>query len=334
MEMPAEQFKSLQEEDARARREAKRGTTATSRRKTAGIVEALDLPEGSVVTRPNSYISVSYLRDLFRCFPWLDLRGIAVMSNLLHSKVLCKLCYLETAGSGVFDCNKATLEEHATSKLHQDKIAKSHKRQLDLLQAGAVHASVSAQQVAARQLVVGHLVTGTDGFAGIPYSRITEAGDGLLDRGREDLARARRAGSAVVGKAHLFCRRGAHLFHPHPHGRRAPPPDAGRDTIQHAFFACEPKVEQLVAERAAAERGFPGVGDAGAASRDAAAQVAGAAAAFSALGAPAGAACAKRGRLAARDDPVALAAAGPSAAGAGLPPAAKRADAADSSAVI
>ena len=174
MEMPAEQFKSLQEEDARARREAKRGTTATSRRKTAGIVEALDLPEGSVVTRPNSYISVSYLRDLFRCFPWLDLRGIAVMSNLLHSKVLCKLCYLETAGSGVFDCNKATLEEHATSKLHQDKIAKSHKRQLDLLQAGAVHASVSAQQVAARQLVVGHLVTGTDGFAGIPYSRITE----------------------------------------------------------------------------------------------------------------------------------------------------------------
>ena len=81
MEMPAEQFKSLQEEDARARREAKRGTTATSRRKTAGIVEALDLPEGSVVTRPNSYISVSYLRDLFRCFPWLDLRGIAVMST-------------------------------------------------------------------------------------------------------------------------------------------------------------------------------------------------------------------------------------------------------------
>ena len=75
MEMPAEQFKSLQEEDARARREAKRGTTATSRRKTAGIVEALDLPEGSVVTRPNSYIIVSYLRDLFRCFPWLDLRG-------------------------------------------------------------------------------------------------------------------------------------------------------------------------------------------------------------------------------------------------------------------
>ena len=174
MEMPVEQFKSLQEEDARARREAKRGTTATSRRKTAGIVEALDLPEGSVVTRPNSYISVSYLRDLFRCFPWLDLRGIAVMSNLLHSKVLCKLCYLETAGSGVFDCNKATLEEHATSKLHQDKIAKSHKRQLDLLQAGAVHASVAAQQVAARQLVVGHLVAGTDGFAGIPYSRITE----------------------------------------------------------------------------------------------------------------------------------------------------------------
>ena len=112
------------------------------------------------------------------------------------------------------------------------------------------------------------------------------------------------------------------------------------ETLYNTLFlrANRKLVEQLVAERAAAERGFPGVGDAGAASRDAAAQVAGAAAVFSALGAPAGAACAKRERPAAREDPVASAAVGPSAAGAGLPPAAKRgrlgADAADSSAVV
>ena len=34
------------------------------------------------MTRSNSFISVSYLRDLFRCVPWLNLSGIAVMSNL------------------------------------------------------------------------------------------------------------------------------------------------------------------------------------------------------------------------------------------------------------
>jgi len=81
---------------------------------------------------------------------------------------------MKTAGSGVFDCNKATLEVHAQSKLHLDEVSKSQKMQLDLLQAGAVHASVAAQRVSARQLVVGHLVAGTSGFAGIPYSRITE----------------------------------------------------------------------------------------------------------------------------------------------------------------
>ena len=109
-------------------------------------------------------------------------------------------------------------------------------------------------------------------------------------------------------------------------------------TLYHTLFlrANRRLVEQLVAERAAAERGLSS--DAGAASRADAEQEAGAAAAFSALGALSCAASAKRGRRAALVDPVASAAADPSAAGAGLPPTAKRGrlveDAAVSPAVV
>lgn len=134
------------------------------------IHEALHVPASCVTKKHNRATKVATLRGLC-VYSWIALDTHDTVRHLLNGKLLCKHCYKSGAAAGVLDSNQKSLRRHNDQHL-RDGVAAV--RQVDLVEAGLMHLAEESREATCRSAVVGSLLAGGDGAAGMPPSAISK----------------------------------------------------------------------------------------------------------------------------------------------------------------
>lgn len=134
----------------------------------AVLHEVLKVPQDAVAYSSNWSKKVSTLRGLFRSYSWVLQQDVHVIELLMQGKVTCRWCYGAGLSSGIMFAKENLLERHQESDAHSRQ-AKAAQKQLTLMEAGGV-VHREAEEIRERRhlLVMGGLLAGGNGSAGLP----------------------------------------------------------------------------------------------------------------------------------------------------------------------